>query len=114
MHTIRLLDTKFTMRQGLYEHRLTDNLSIKVLVPTDDKQDIIHCVIYQELCLRIVNNQSRLQYLGIIQYLTHRGAQSIILSCAGIGSLVDKTHTKSTPFNTTFIYALAAIEKILK
>jgi aspartate racemase len=96
------------MQQGLYEDRLTDNLSIKVLVPTDDEQDIIHCVIYQELCLRIENNQSRLQYL------TQRGEQSIILSCAEVGSLVDKTHTKSTPFNTTFIYALAAIKKTLK
>ena len=49
-----------------------------MLVPTDDKQEIIYRVIYQALCLDIEDKQSRGQYLDIIQNLTPRDAQGII------------------------------------
>ena len=65
-----------------------------MLVPTDDKQEIIHRVTYQALCLGIVDKQSRGQYLDIIQNLTPRDAQEIILGCTEISLLVDKSHTK--------------------
>ena len=55
-----------------------------MLVPTDDKQEIIYRVIYQALCLGIVDKQSRGQYLDIIQNLTPRDAQEIILGCSEI------------------------------
>ena len=114
MTTIGLLGTKFTMQQGFYKDRITDNFSIDVLVPTDDEQDIIHDVIYQQLCLGIVDNQSRQQYLEIIHNLTHRGAQGIILGCTEIGLLIEKSHTKSKLYDTTFIHAQAALEESLK
>ena len=85
-----------------------------MLVPTDDKQEIIYRVIYQALCLGIVDKQSRGQYLDIIQNLTPRDAQEIILGCTEIGLLVEKSHTKSTLYDTTVIHALAAVEKALK
>lgn len=85
-----------------------------MLVPTDDKQEIIYRVIYQALCLGIVDKQSRGQYLDIIQNLTPRDAQEIILGCTEISSLVDKSHTKNTLYDTTFIHTLAAVEKDLK
>ena len=104
VHTVGLLGTKFTMQQSFYKDRLTDNFSINVLVPTDDEQEIIHRVIYQELCLGIVNDSSREQYVKIIQNLTQQGAQGIILGCTEIGLLVDKNHTKSKLYDTTFIF----------
>ena len=114
LNTIGLLGTKFTMQQGFYKDRLTDKFSINVLVPTDDEQEIIHSVIYQELCLGIVDDSSREQYVEIIQNLTQRGAQGIILGCTEIGLLVEKSHAKSTLYDTTVIHALAAVEKALK
>jgi len=114
INTIGLLGTKFTMQQDFYKNRLTNKFSIDVLVPTDTEQDIIHRVIYQELCLGIVDKQSRRQYLEIIQNLTHSGAQGIILGCTEIGLLIEKSHTKSRLYDTTYIHALAAIEQSLK
>jgi aspartate racemase len=112
--TIGLLGTKFTMQQGFYKDRLTDKFSIDVLVPTSEEQDIIHQVIYQELCLGIVDKQSRQQYLDIIQNLTVHGAQGIILGCTEIGLLVEKSHTKTQLYDTTFIHAQAALQEALK
>lgn len=114
VNTIGLLGTKFTMQQAFYKHRLTNKFSIDVLVPTDAEQEIVHRVIYQELCLGIVDKQSRAQYLEIIQNLTQRGAQGIILGCTEIGLLIEKSHTKSTLYDTTFIHAQAAVAESLK
>jgi aspartate racemase len=114
MTKIGLLGTKFTMQQGFYKDRLTDKFSIDVVVPTDAEQDIIHRVIYQELCLGIVDKQSREQYLAIIRNLTHRGAQGIILGCTEIGLLIENSHTKSKLYDTTFIHARVAVAESLK
>jgi aspartate racemase len=114
IHTIGLLGTKFTMQQSFYKNRLTDKFSIDVLVPTDIEQDIIHRVIYEELCMGIVAEKSRHQYLHIIQNLTQRGAQGIVLGCTEIGLLLDKNDTKSKLYDTTLIHALAAVEEALK
>ena len=69
---------------------------------------------YQELCLGIVDKKSRGEYLNIIQKLTQRGAQGIILGCTEIGLLVDQNDTTSTLYDTTFIHARAAVEESLK
>jgi aspartate racemase len=114
MHTIGLLGTKFTMQQSFYKNRLTDKFSIDVLIPTEIEQEIIHQVIYQELCLGIINDSSRNEYLNIIQNLTQRGAQGIILGCTEIGLLVGENDTASKLYDTTLIHALAAVKESLK
>ncbi|WP_339723768.1 aspartate/glutamate racemase family protein [uncultured Paraglaciecola sp.] len=114
MTKIGLLGTKFTMQQGFYKDRLANKFSIDVLVPTKQEQESIHRIIYQELCLGIVNQQSREQYLEIIQNLTLRGAQGIILGCTEIGLLIDKSHTESQLYDTTVIHAQAAVVESLK
>ena len=114
MNTVGLLGTKFTMAQRFYKNRLIDKFSIDVLVPTDIEQDIIHNIIYQELCLGQVNDESRNQYLDIIQNLSLRGAQGIILGCTEIGLLVTKNHTLSRIYDTTRIHALSAVAESLK
>jgi aspartate racemase len=112
--TIGLIGTKFTMQHSFYKNRIIDKFSIDVLLPTDIEQDIIHRVIYEELCLGIVDKKSQAQYLQIIQNLTHRGAQGIILGCTEIGLLLNKNDTATKLYDTTIIHAQAAVEESLK
>ena len=112
--TVGLLGTKFTMQQDFYKQRIIDKFSIDVLVPSAEEQEIIHQVIYQELCLGKIKNTSRTQYLTVIQNLVERGAQGIILGCTEIGLLVDKSHTPTPLYDTTSIHALAAVDYSLK
>lgn len=114
MTKIGLLGTKFTMQQDFYKDRLSNNFSIEVLVPTDDEQEVVHKVIYQELCLGVIKDQSRKQYLEIINNLSQRGAQGIILGCTEIGLLIKTSHTQSTLYDTTLIHAQAAVIESLK
>ena len=62
---VGLLGTRFTMEPDFYKNRLIYNFNIDVIVPDVDQQLIIHNVIYNELCLGVINDDSKKQYLNI-------------------------------------------------
>lgn len=108
INKVGLLGTRFTMEKPFYRDRLTQQ-GIDVLIPDDSQRDIIHKVIYQELCLGQVRNQSRQQYLDIIQSLHNAGAEAIILGCTEIAMLITDEHTDIPLYDTTAIHAEAAV-----
>jgi aspartate racemase len=110
LDTIGLLGTKFTMEQDFYAGRLRTDHNLNVLVPKYQDRDIVHRVIYDELVLGIVRDESRLEFLRIIQELHDNGAQGIIEGCTEIVMLVQQGHTKIPLFDTTAIHAEKAVE----
>ncbi|MFQ3190081.1 MAG: hypothetical protein ACI936_001211 [Paraglaciecola sp.] len=102
------------MQQNFYKNRLSGKFFINAIIPTDIKQDIVQRVIYQELCLGVVDEKSSSQYLHIIQNLIQKGAQGIILGCTEIGLLVDRNDIAPKLYDTTIIHVLAAVEESLK
>lgn len=111
---VGLLGTRFTMEQDFYKNRLTEKFGIEVIVPNSDQQTIIHNIIYQELCLGVIRDDSRAQYLDIIQSLSVQGAEAVILGCTEIALLVKQEHTDVTLYDTTAIHAEAAVLLALK
>ncbi|MEH6472595.1 MAG: aspartate/glutamate racemase family protein [Halopseudomonas sp.] len=107
---VGLLGTGFTMEQGFYKGRLRDNVGLEVLVPGVSDRQIIHQVIYQELCLGRIEPESKAEYLRIISDLKAQGAEAVILGCTEIGLLVSQTDTEIALFDTTAIHAQAAVE----
>ena len=106
--TVGLLGTKFTMEQDFYKGRL-EQQGLKVLVPCKTDRDIVHRVIYEELCLGVVNPESRVEYLRIIDELNQQGAEAVIAGCTEIGMLVQQKHTNVPLFDTTAIHAKQAV-----
>lgn len=111
---VGLLGTRFTMEEDFYKGRLTDIYDIDVLVPGNDDMDIIHNVIYSELCLGKISDGSRLKYLAIIDSLYERGAEAIILGCTEIALLVQQKHTTVPLYDTTEIHASSAVQQALQ
>jgi aspartate racemase len=107
---VGLLGTKFTMEQDFYKGRLQQMHSIDVIVPNEDDQLVVHNVIYQELVLGVVNNESRQRYIEIITKLSEQGAQGVILGCTEIALLVEQNDTSVLLFDTTGIHSQAAVE----
>jgi len=107
---VGLLGTRFTMEQDFYKNRLINNFNIDVIVPDSDQQTIIHDVIYNELCLGIINNDSKEKYLNIISELFEQGAQAVILGCTEIALLVKQIDTNVPLYDTTHIHATAAVK----
>lgn len=52
---VGLLGTNFTMEQDFYKKVLKDNFNIDVIIPSRKEREIIHRVIYDELCKGIIN-----------------------------------------------------------
>ena len=114
IETVGLLGTNFTMEQAFYRGRLADIHAIQVLVPDKADRDLVHDVIYNELCLGEIDVASRKEYVRIIEAMADRGAEAVILGCTEIGSLVQQAHTEVPLFDTTVIHAQAAVDEALR
>jgi aspartate racemase len=110
MRTVGLLGTRFTMEEDFYKGRLADRYGLNVLIPEAAERGLIHRVIYDELCLGIINAPSRDGYRQIITGLIERGAQGIILGCTEIDLLVKPEDSQVPLFDTTRIHAEAAVD----
>ena len=101
---VGLLGTRFTMEQDFYRGRL-EQLGLKPLVPDAAQCEIVHRVIYDELCQGQCRPHSRVAYRAIIQDLVEAGAQAVILGCTEIGLLVTAADSVVPLFDTATIHA---------
>lgn len=105
---VALLGTEFTMQKPFYKQRIKDNFGIEVLVPENDEQDIIHRIIYEELCLGEIKEESKQEYVSIVKSLQKKGAEGVILGCTEIGLLLKPQDSSLPLYDTAQIHALAA------
>jgi len=111
---IGLLGTKFTMEQDFYKGRLKEKFGIRVVIPNESDREIVHHVIYKELCLGAIKDSSREQVKAIINRLSDSGAQGIILGCTELPLLIKQEGCSVPLFDTTVIHAIAAVDYALK
>ncbi|MGD8753911.1 MAG: aspartate/glutamate racemase family protein [Anaerolineales bacterium] len=114
LRRVGLLGTKFTMEQDFYYGRLVQVHGLEVITPSEEERELVHQVIFDELCLGVVRDSSRQAYLRIMENLREAGAQGIIEGCTEIVMLVKQEHTDIPLFDTTEIHAEAAVEAALK
>jgi aspartate racemase len=110
---VGLLGTRFTMEQEFYKDRLSKRHGLQVLIPTEPDREIIHRVIYEELCLGKIVEESRSECRRIIADLVGQGTQAIILGCTEISLLVGQQDSAVPLFDTTIIHARKAAERAL-
>jgi aspartate racemase len=113
LDTAGLLGTRFTMEEDFYTGRLVEEHGLRVVLPLAADRAIVHRVIYEELVLGILREESRAQYVRIMADLVERGAQGIILGCTEIGLLVSAPDSTVPLFDTTRLHALAGVEAAL-
>ena len=114
VNKIGLLGTKFTMEEDFYKDRLIDKYEIEVIIPNEQERQIVHEVIYNELCLGKINQSSKKQFKEIIQNLISAGAEGIILGCTEIPLLIKQEDVEVPLFDTTTIHAKAAVKNALE
>lgn len=111
---IGLLGTKYTMEHNFYKGRLTSVFGLEVIIPDEADRQIIHDIIYDELCLGVVKESSKKQYETIIEKLKAEGAEGVILGCTEIMLLIQQADTDLPIFDTTRIHAETAVGLALK
>ena len=103
-----LLGTKYTMTGDFYKNKLIDN-GISVVVPDNSSIEVLNNIIYEELCLGIISQESKQKCISIIEELSKDGARGVILGCTEIGLLVKKEDVSIPVFDTTEIHATKAV-----
>ncbi len=113
LQRVALLGTRFTMEQDFYRQRVEAS-GIEVLVPDAAQREVVHRVIYEELCLGRILDASREDYRRIIDDLVARGAQGVILGCTEIGLLVGEGVAEVPLFDTARLHAEAVADWALE
>jgi aspartate racemase len=109
LHRIGLLGTRFLVEGRLYQEKLRDRFAIEVLTPGEDDIDIIHRIIYNELCAGRIEASSRHVCAGIIAKLVSKGAEGIVLGCTELPLLIQAGDVHAPVFDTTRLHAEAAV-----
>ena len=109
---VGLLGTGFTMAQPFYADRLR-GAGLDVLLPSEEDQAIVHRIIYDELCLGVIRDESREEYRRVIRRLADDGAEGVIYGCTEIELLVGQDDSPVPTFPTTRLHVEAAVERAL-
>ena len=108
--TVGLLGTRFTMEDGFYTDRMAEH-GITCLVPDQEGHDLVHRVIYDELCLGVVRDESRAAYVDVVAGLVRRGAEGVVLGCTEIELLLSQDDVEVPAFLSTRLHVEAALAR---
>jgi len=108
---IGLLGTKFTMEEDFYKQILIDE-NLDVVIPNQQDMEIIHKIIYNELCLGSIKDDSKQIFIDVINKMDN--IEGIILGCTEIGLLINQNDFNNIKvFDTTEIHAKQAVKYAL-
>lgn len=110
---VGLFGTRFTMEHDFYKGRLVQQHGLEVIIPDLPEREMIHHVIYDELCLGIISSESRSHYIDVMNRLIQTGVEGLILGCTEIELLIKSQNSTVPLFPTTRIHAEAAVEQAL-
>ena len=110
LRKVGLLGTRFTMEDSFYVSHLREHYGLEVITPDAAARQLVHNVIFNELCVGEEKATSRAQYREIMAALVQQGAEGIIFGCTEIAMLVDQTDASVPVFDTTTLHASYAAE----
>ncbi|MCD4793076.1 MAG: aspartate/glutamate racemase family protein [Bacteroidales bacterium] len=110
LQKIGLIGTKFIMEHDFYKNRIKKTFDIDVISPKGRDMITIHRIIFDELIYGTVKEESKKRYLEIINKLTERGAEGIILGCTEISILLNQSDINIPIFDTIRIHVEKAVE----
>ena len=102
-----LLGTKYTMEEDFYKSKLI-NRGVDVMIPDKEGTEAVNKIIFDELCLGVISQESKRRVLSIIGELVAGSAQGIILGCTELGLLIKPGDTEMPVFDTALIHARRA------
>ena len=101
------------MTQDFYRGKLVE-AGLEVLIPDEAGVAMINDVIFNELCLGVLKEESKAAFVMEIEKLASQGAEGVILGCTEIGLLIKQEDVEIPVFDTTLIHATKAAEMALE
>lgn len=109
---VALFGTRPVMRMDYLKERFLNRFNVETITPTDEEQDDIDRIIFNELVKGKLSAKSKNRYLEIADRMRQDdGAQGLILGCTEIFLLIDQQDMPNLPmFNTAKLHCDAAVE----
>ena len=111
LESVALFGTIYTMTKPFYKDKLKEH-GIKVIVPEDAQQHIINDIIFNELCIGVIKEESRQKLNLIIDDCINKGAQAVVLGCTELPNIIKSA--KIEIIDTTQIHSLEIVKRILE
>ena len=92
------------MTQAFYADVLAGH-GIKVISPEGEDIRTVNDIIFDELCVGIIKEESRKAFARIMDELHARGAQGIVLGCTELGLVIRSEDSELPLFDTAIIHA---------
>lgn len=105
---VLLLGTKYTMEGTFYREKL-EARGIEVTIPDEGDRQTVHDIIYNELVLGVIKDDSRKKYVEIIAKAIDHGVTGVVLGCTEIPLLIRAGDVSVETFDTTEIHSRAAV-----
>ena len=106
---VGILGTKYTMNGPVYPGAL-GRRGIGWAVPSPEDQKIVNDIIFDELCLGEFRDESRENYVRIIEELEGEGCDAVALVCTEIPLLITPDVSPLPTLDSTRLLAKAAVE----
>ncbi len=109
LKNLGLLGTKFTMNDAYYIGSFKKN-KINIIVPSQNDQNEIHRIIYDELITNKILAPSVKKFYKIASNLCGAGADAVILGCTELELLLNGQNDNTIFLNSTEIHADTALK----
>ncbi|MBT8473556.1 MAG: aspartate/glutamate racemase family protein, partial [Marinicaulis sp.] len=109
-----LTGTPVVMGEAHYRSELGKRYDGEVVTPSAEEQAVIGRIILDELVNGVVKDESRAEYLSIIDHWRGKGADGVILGCTELCMIIDQSHTDLPVLDTTSLHAKAASDWALE
>ena len=107
---VGLLGTGYTMGKPFYRERLSERFGVEALVPDEAARRDLHNIIFGELCVGVVREESRVRFLEVIETLRTRGARAIILACTELPMILHQEEVDVPLFDSARLHVGKAVE----
>jgi len=104
-----LLATRFTLEKPFYRDRLATH-GLKAMIPEAADREVLHTIIYEELCQGVVTAKSKALVLAMVATARANGADAVIFGCTEIGLLLSQDDLDVPAVDTCLVHAKAAAD----
>jgi aspartate racemase len=109
---VGILGTKWTMTGPVYPGAL-GRRGIGWAIPDETDRKTVDGIIFDELCLGVLKDESRAAYVRIIEKLAGEGCDAVALVCTEIPLLISAEDSLLPVLDSTRLLAAAAVEVAL-
>jgi len=110
---VGLLGTRWTMEGPVYPAAFA-RAGLELRVPPPSERVTVDTIIFDELCQGVLRDESRAQYVRVIDDLAREGCDAVALSCTEIPLLVTPDVSPLPTLDSTRLLARAAVAVALE